>query len=409
MLRLNQIICKYYIHHYTQPPWKQSTPKRNHLLERETLLDGSWGNRGKKQELPTERYRIRQDHGSRQRRQNEYYGDEQERSGRKVSESRQERRRSRRYSGSYDESDQERQAPRRSSRYGAYSDDEDYRRGKTKLDKSKQKRRDRPERKKHGPTHIDDFEEDDLSGFDSGTETESYSSSDYSDSETSESEDRDRKGRRRFRSSASASELTNASWALGEGDVSVDRQIKAQQTEIRKQLSSLAELQKGMGLKSLPSLQQQILQQDLQKLEQLQSRLSNKPGNQSLQMQLLGQQMLLCEHLKEAEQLLSRNVAPSLVHSQSAQSLKLQMLQQQQQAIAEQQRQILLDQHRQFELEQQHQLLLAAEQQRQALLAEQQRQMQMAQLASLQPHQPFYGGLAGMQIYSPYSTAVGYY
>ena len=45
-----------------------------------------------------------------------------------------------------------------------------------------------------------------------------------------------------------------------------------------------------------------MLQHDLQKaIEQIQSRLSDRPGNQSLQMQLLGQQMLLCEHLKETQ------------------------------------------------------------------------------------------------------------
>ena len=59
-----------------------------------------------------------------------------------------------------------------------------------------------------------------------------------------------------------------------------------------------------------------MLQQDLQKLEQIQSRLSDRPGKQSLQIQLLGQQMLLCEHLKETQQALSGRVVPNLASSE---------------------------------------------------------------------------------------------
>ena len=169
------------------------------------------------------------------------------------------------YSGSYDEYDYGGRRSRRSSRYsGVYSDDEGYRRERTKPN---QRGKERHGRKKRGPTNIDDFEEDDLSGFESDTQSESYSS-DYSDSENSWSDSGGRRGRRRLRSSASASELTNASWALaGDSGVSTHERIKAQQAEIKKQLSSLAQLQKGVGLKSLPPKQQQMLQQDLQKLE----------------------------------------------------------------------------------------------------------------------------------------------
>lgn len=345
------------------------------------------------------------------------FDDEQGKRGRKVSDSYSERRRSRKYSDGYDEYDGGGRRSRRSSRSGVYSDDEGYRRERTKQEKTYQRRKEKHGRKKRGPTNIDDFEEDELSGFESDTESESYSS-DYSDSEDSWSESEGRRGRRRLRSSASASELTNAAWTLGDS-ASTDERIKAQQAEIKKQLSSLAQLQKGMGLKSLPPQQQQVLQQDLQKLEQLQARLSDKPGNQSLQMQLLGQQMLLCEHLKETQQalsgsialnqpVLSGSVAPNLVPSPSAQNLKLQMLQYQQQALAEQQRQILLDQQRQYEVEQQRQLLMAAEQQRQIQL-EQQRQIQLAQLAQMQAHQPLQAGLTAMHVYNPYGTAMGYY
>ena len=136
---------------------------------------------------------------------------------------------------------------------------------------------------------------------------------------------------------------------------------------------------------------------------QIQSRLSDRPGNQSLQMQLLGQQMLLCEHLKETQQALSGGVVPNLVPSHSVQNLKLQnlqMLHYQQQALAEQQRQMLLDQQRQFEAEQQRQLLMAAEQQR---------QIQLAQLAQMQSHQPLQAGVTGMHVYNPYTVAKGYY
>ena len=268
-------------------------------------------------------------------------------------------------------------------------------------DSDYEERRTRRGRKnKHrAPTNIDDFDEDDFSDT-----TESYSS-DYSDSESSggESDDsirhRRRSRRNKLRSSASVSELASTAWALSGEDekINIDQQIKMQQAEIKKQLTTLKQLQSETGVKVLPSKQQTILQQDLQKLEQLQTKLRYKQGSQSLQMQLLGQQMLLCEHLKEAQKLVTAK--PSLLQSPSGQSLRLQMLQQQQQALAEQQ----------------HRLLMEADQQRQMMLAaEQQRQMQLAQFASMQgaqfmsPQSFGYGGMP-QQMYSPYGGTVGYF
>ena len=47
----------------------------------------------------------------------------------------------------------------------------------------------------------------------------------------------------------------------------IDVRIKTQQAEINRHLVSLSQLQQAKGLKSLPA-QQQVLQQDLQKLKQ---------------------------------------------------------------------------------------------------------------------------------------------
>ena len=197
-----------------------------------------------------------------------------------------------------------------------------------------------------------------------------------------------------MRSSVSASELTNAAWALtGKDEEIVEVRIKSQQEEIKKQLASLAQIQKQFGINSLPEELQKTLQQDLQKLETLQTKLKNEPGNQPVQMQLLGQQMLLCEHLRETHQELEKQ------RNQSSQNVRLQMLQQQQQAIAaEQQRWLLYEQQQALA---QHQLLAA----------EQQRQFQMAQLQPqpmLSP-QSHYGLASVPQVYNPYLTTVGYY
>lgn len=169
----------------------------------------------------------------------------------------------------------------------------------------------------------------------------------------------------------------------------------------------LSETQKEVGAKSLPVHQHKMLQQDLQVLEQLQTKLKNTPGDQTLQMQLLGQQTLLIDHLKEITEELAGG-KKGIVKSQSAEDLKLQQ-HHLQQALADHQRHLLLEQHRQLEAEQQRQLLMAAEHQR---------QMQMAQLSSVQspsfymsPRSPYGHGLTGLSphVYSPYTATVGYY
>ena len=53
-------------------------------------------------------------------------------------------------------------------------------------------------------------------------------------------------------------------------------------------------------MKALPPEKQKILQKDLQKLEQLQNRRKERPGNVTVITQLIGQQMLLSDHLRDA-------------------------------------------------------------------------------------------------------------
>ena len=423
---------------------------RGPLTERETVVDDTFNKksnvtrRGRTRELDDNTEFLRRKAGAEIPTGRNGYSRDDRRSSRYRDEDRRERNSyyekegGRRYRNSSEgdrrEEERSKRRSRRDSRSGAYSDDEGYHRKKTH---GKERRRSIGRSKKRQPTNIDDFDEDDLSGFETDTESESYSS-DYSDSDSSGSKGRGR--RRKLRSSASASQLTNTEWALGEGSevMSIDKRIKAQQAEIKRQLSSLAQLQKDVGLTSLPAQQQKILHQDLQKLEQVQTKLKDKPGNQSLQMQLIGQQMLLCEHLKEVQMALNPQQLPSLGLSlaQNPSAQKLQMIQQQQQILAEQQRQLYTEQQRKLEAEQQYQLAVAAEQQyqlavaaeqqrqeaqRQMMLVEQQRQMQLSQLAQLQTqqqlqspqqvlvHQQPFTGAVGMQVYSPYTTAMGYY
>lgn len=281
----------------------------------------------------------------------------------------------------------------------AISDDEGYRskhkrRGKRDTwsdydsDYEEQHRRRGRRSKGRGPTNVDDFDEDDYSDT-----TESYSS-DYSDTDSSGSDSNDsnrhHRRRNRLRSSASVSELTSTAWALSGEDGKVDnieRRIKNQQAEIKRQLSVLTQLQSETGVKALPAKQQTILQNDLQKLEQLQTKLRYRQGNPDLQMQLLGQQMVLCEHLREAQGAVV--VKPAIAQSSAGQNLQLQLLQQQQQALAEQQ---------------------------QRLLFEQQRQMQMTHMPPFQrpqfmnPAQQVFGyGGIPQPMYTPYSGNVGFY
>ncbi len=293
----------------------------------------------------------------------------------------------------------------RSRRKDTLSEDEGYktrRRGRSKRDSwsdndsdYEDRRRRRKRRGKHRkPTNIDDFDENDYS------DTDSYSS-DYSDSSSSgsDSDDSRRRRKHRHRRSSSVSDLTGTSWALGGEDGgatdSISQRIKHQQAEIKKQLAALTQLQSETGRKALPDQHQTVLQKDLEKLEQLQAKLRYKQGDQNLQMQLLGQQMLLCEHLKEAQKMIMNR--PGLGPNPYGQNLQMQMMQQQQQ-----QRQLMLGQ---MQAEQQRQMMLAAEQQRQLQLG-------------LLPGTPFVspaqqsfgmgGGMASMYS-SPYAGTVGYF
>ena len=298
----------------------------------------------------------------------------------------------------------------RSRMSGALSDDEGYRRGRNRSkkerhdDREQGRKEDKGRRGKRRPTDIDDFDGD-LSEDGSGSD---YYSSDYDDSDYSDYDSDDGRSRRRgkLRSSASASEMTNAAWALEGQTGSLDQRIKTQQGQIKKELSFLMQLQKATGMKSLPPQQQKVLEKDLRKLEAIQDRLSEKRGNQDLQMQLLGQQMLLFEHLKEIQTslqvkpMMAANVPTmSLSHSPQSGNVALQVLQQQQQMLTEQ---VYVEQQRQ---------MLMAEQQRQMMMAEQQRQMQLAQLQHTQQTQ-FMGqpqyvmpGLGGLQMYNPGTVA----
>ena len=111
-------------------------------------------------------------------------------------------------------------------------------------------------------------------------------------------------------SSSEAALIPGASWALGEGDdlENLDERIRVQQLDIQRELTNLSRLQRELGMKTLPSLQQKVLQADLSKLQAIQSRLKAAPGNREFQMQLVGQQMLLSEHLLEIQESLSHGL-----------------------------------------------------------------------------------------------------
>ena len=133
-----------------------------------------------------------------------------------------------------------------------HSEDEGRRsgKGKGKKDKSKGKRR--------GPTNIDDFDEDDYSDSESG-----------SDSDSSEES-----GQKKIITSEEAMKMLGTKWALGDGDdiEDLDERIRTQQLEIQRELSGLTQLQRNRGMKALPSLQQKVLQSDLQKLLAIQGK-----------------------------------------------------------------------------------------------------------------------------------------
>ena len=175
------------------------------------------------------------------------------------------------------------------------SEDEGRRSGKGKRDDNKGKK-DKSKGKKRGPTNIDDFDEDD-----------------YSDSENdSDSDSSEESGQKRIMTSEEAMKMLGTKWALGDGDdiEDLDERIKTQQLEIQRELSRLTQLQRNRGMKALPSLQQKVLQSDLQKLQAIQGKLKENPGVRELQMLLVGQQMILCDHVKEIQSSLGQRQSP---------------------------------------------------------------------------------------------------
>ena len=179
----------------------------------------------------------------------------------------------------------------RSSRYSdSQSDGDDHSR-------RRRGRRGRGSRRRRKPTNIDDFDENDFS------DTESDSDSSYSSDFSGSDSDSEREKRHRLRSSASASAVPDAVWALqGQPQQGVDSEarVKSQQAEIKRLLNELGEIQKKSGIKTLPAEKQKTLQQDLKYLEHLQLRLKGRPGNDSILTQLIGQQILLSDHLRDA-------------------------------------------------------------------------------------------------------------
>ena len=161
-------------------------------------------------------------------------------------------------------------------------------------DSSPYSTKERGRRRKKQATNIDDFDETDWS--DSMSDSELSYSSDYSENDSAKYV--------KLRSSASASNLPNATWALN-GTEAVDgveseARVKMQQDEIKVLLSRLRELQKRSNVKVLPVGKQSILQRDLKTLEQIQRKQKDMPGDVTIHTQLIGQQMLLIDHLRES-------------------------------------------------------------------------------------------------------------
>lgn len=173
-------------------------------------------------------------------------------------------------------------------------DSSDQRKGR---DVQKGRKKSTADKKKKGPTNVDDFDEDDSSS------SETSSSDSSSDSEES--------GQKNL-TSEEAMKMLGTKWALGgEDDIEdLDERIKTQQLEIQRELSNLTQLQRSSGMKALPSLQQKVLQSDLQKLQAIQGKLKENPGVRELQMLLVGHQMLLCEHVKEIQESLTQFQQP---------------------------------------------------------------------------------------------------
>lgn len=440
------------------PPWKQKL--RTRLAEKETFFDDTMlrGRRGQQRGTQERRRDSRResrysrnysdderrgrDWNDERRGRRRRYSDDEKRRNRKSSEQRgnrysdDERRWSGRYSdderhhseergrkgrhrqGRKDSANHDDDRRRKNRRSSTYSDDEGYKsrrhrdkrhdRSYSDYDSERDRRKDKKHKKKgkRKPTNIDDYDEVDYYSESSCT---SSSESDLSDSDSSDTERK------------KAADYANAAWALTGVDPNdaekMSERIKTQQAKIKQELASLSELQKETGNKTLAPDLQKMLQQDLQKLEQLQTMLRNNQGNQGLQTQLLGQQVLLSEHLTEAkESIKSKDSQPSPSPTSlpgamnTPSNYRLQMLQQQALAAEHQMQAIAAEQHMQMlAADQQRQMMLAAEQQRQMVLAaEQQRQMQMAGMQSpyMSPQRPAYGM---SPMYSPYANPVGYF
>lgn len=358
------------------------------------------------------------------RRSGSRYSDDERRHDRFSDDERGSRRHRRGRKDSDEYKDNRRGRKKKNRKSSVYSDDEGYksrrRRDKKRDDsysdsESEYERKKDKRKKKKGkkkPTNIDDYDEVDY-----------YSESSYSSSESESSSDSDSSDAEEKKKAADNN--VSMAWALTGVDPSdsekMSERIKTQQAKIKKELASFSELQKDTGNKTLAPELQKMLQQDLQKLEQLQTMLRANQGNQSLQTQLLGQQVLLSEHLTEAMESIKPMDPPTPKATQPSPSppaanlpsvvstpadYRMQMLQQRALAAEHQIHAIAAKQQMQ---------VLAAEQQRQMVMAaEQQRQMQM-QMAAMQspfvsPQQSAFGGMNAMSpMYSPYSNPIGYY
>jgi hypothetical protein len=203
-------------------------------------------------------------------------------------------------------------------------DEEDEKKGKRKGRKEEKRKKDDKKSPKKKPTSDDDFDSSEV------TSDESDAATDSSEEESSSSA-----GEKETKkvTSSEAAQVPGAKWSLGQGDEEeiekIDEKIRSQQLEIQKELTNLSRLQREIGLKNLPTLQQKLLQGDLSKLQVLQGRLKEAPTNKELQMQLVGQQMLLTEHLLQIQESLSHNLPDiesqleQAVHSNSRMSHSL--------------------------------------------------------------------------------------
>ena len=250
------------------------------VTEQETVLDSAPGHSGRAKNSSSNR-----NAGAKCRSKHSHHDDdvnrEYSRSSRREKEKREEGYYSDQASHSTKRSKARSKRPRESKHY-------DHR-----LDSSPYSTKGR-EKRKQLATNIDDFDESEWS--DSMSDSELSPSNEYSESESGEHS--------KLRSSASASNIPNATWAL-QGSEAVDgvlseARIKMQQDEIKILLSQLRELQKQSDVKVLPAAKQSILQRDLRNLEEIQRKQKEMPGNVTVLTQLIGQQMLLSDHLKEA-------------------------------------------------------------------------------------------------------------